>query len=221
MRRFSLRFAQFHAGDGVGTGKDFTLFALRDGEVHFKVGANKKKFVTVVDAVDRSGRADGQPTRKDKRRAMYTPREDLRWAEESGTPVEVRTVEPTVRSAAAAPVAAPKATKATKATTSKTASGPPKGQYRQVNKIRYDNHALLAMDAIMAAKGELNLDDCKAMYADVQDGVRVTKTECDTLEFVANGGGGKYAYKCTEEAKAHLLDRAAAERAKFGEGGAR
>ena len=58
---------KFHAGDGVGTGKDFTLYALRDGEVKFKVGANKKKFVTVVDAVDRSGRADGEPTRKDKR----------------------------------------------------------------------------------------------------------------------------------------------------------
>ena len=29
---------QFHAGKGVGTGKDFTLFALRDGEVAFKVG---------------------------------------------------------------------------------------------------------------------------------------------------------------------------------------
>lgn len=202
----------------MGTGKDFTLFALRDGEVHFKVGANKKKFVTVVDAVDRSGRADGLPTRKDKRRAMYTPRDDLRWAEESGTAVEVRTVEPTVRSAAAAPVAAPKAPKAAKA---KTSGGPPKGQYRQVNKVRYDNHALLAMDAIMAAKGELNLDDCKMLYVDVQDGGRVTATECDTLEFVANGGGGKYAYKCTEEAKTYLLERAAMERAKFGEGGAR
>ena len=84
MRRFSLRFAQFHAGDGVGTGKDFTLFALRDGEVHFKVGANKKKFVTVVDAVNRSGRADGQPTRKDKRAAMYSPRAVVRAAAEEG-----------------------------------------------------------------------------------------------------------------------------------------
>lgn len=79
-----LRDSQFHAGDGVGTGKDFTLFALRDGEVHFKVGANKKKYVTVVDAVDRSGRADGQPTRKDKRHAMYTPRAVQRAAAEEG-----------------------------------------------------------------------------------------------------------------------------------------
>ena len=50
-RARAFRRSQFHAGDGVGTGKDFTLFALRDGEVMFKVGANKKKFVTVVDAV--------------------------------------------------------------------------------------------------------------------------------------------------------------------------
>jgi len=76
--------SQFHAGDGVGTGKDFTLYALRDGEVKFKVGANKKKFVTVVDAVDRSGREDGQPTRKDKRREMYSPRAVLRAAAEEG-----------------------------------------------------------------------------------------------------------------------------------------
>lgn len=75
---------KFHAGDGVGTGKDFTLYALRDGEVKFKVGANKKKFVTVVDAVDRSGRADGQPTRKDKRKAMYSPRAVVRAALEEG-----------------------------------------------------------------------------------------------------------------------------------------
>jgi len=80
----SSRLAQFHAGEGVGTGKDFTLFALRDGEVKFKVGADKKKFVTVVDAVDRRGRADGQPTRRDKRRAMYSPRAVLRAGLEEG-----------------------------------------------------------------------------------------------------------------------------------------
>ena len=92
---------KFHAGDGVGTGKDFTLYALRDGEVKFKVGANKKKFVTVVDAVDRSGRADGQPTRKDKRKAMYSPRAVVREALENGTAAPTRTVVATRRSAAA------------------------------------------------------------------------------------------------------------------------
>ena len=74
----------FHAGDGVGTGKDFTLYALREGEVKFKVGANKKRFVTVVDAVDRRGREDGQPTRKEKRRETYAPRAVVRAGLEEG-----------------------------------------------------------------------------------------------------------------------------------------
>lgn len=39
-------------GDGVGMGKDFMLYVFRDGEVKFKVGANKKKFVMIVDVVD-------------------------------------------------------------------------------------------------------------------------------------------------------------------------
>lgn len=29
------RGSKFHAGDGVGTGRDWTLFALRDGTVQF------------------------------------------------------------------------------------------------------------------------------------------------------------------------------------------
>jgi len=69
---------QFHAGPGVGQGKDFTLYALRDGEVLFKIGANKKQFVRVVDAVDRSGREDGKPTRREKKLKLYTPRAQLR-----------------------------------------------------------------------------------------------------------------------------------------------
>ena len=40
----------FHAGDNVGTGKDFTLFALKEGAVKFKVGRNKRRFVEVVSA---------------------------------------------------------------------------------------------------------------------------------------------------------------------------
>jgi hypothetical protein len=70
-----------HAGPGVGTGKDFTLFALRDGEVLFKPGANGKKTVRVVDVV-KGGREDGQPSRRDKRRELYTPRAQQRAAAE-------------------------------------------------------------------------------------------------------------------------------------------
>jgi len=72
-----------HAGPGVGTGKDYTLFALRDGEVLFKPGANGKKTVRVVDPVQRGGREDGKPSRRDKRRELYTPRAEQRAAAEA------------------------------------------------------------------------------------------------------------------------------------------
>ena len=38
---------RFHAGKGVGQGKDFTLFALIDGEVKFDLGGRR---VNVVEA---------------------------------------------------------------------------------------------------------------------------------------------------------------------------
>jgi large subunit ribosomal protein L27 len=37
------RGTQFHAGENVGTGRDFTLFALVNGTVHFSVGGPKKR----------------------------------------------------------------------------------------------------------------------------------------------------------------------------------
>ncbi len=38
-----------HAGPNVGTGKDFTLFALVDGQVRFyKRGRERKAFVSIV-----------------------------------------------------------------------------------------------------------------------------------------------------------------------------
>jgi large subunit ribosomal protein L27 len=41
----------WHAGPGVGTGKDFTLYALRGGTVRFyRRGKERKGFVTVDDA---------------------------------------------------------------------------------------------------------------------------------------------------------------------------
>ena len=42
------RGSTFHAGPNVGTGRDYTLFALVDGIVQFKTGA--RKTVTVVPA---------------------------------------------------------------------------------------------------------------------------------------------------------------------------
>ncbi len=39
--------SKFFAGDGVSTGKDYTLFALKDGVVHFKT-LHGKKIVEVL-----------------------------------------------------------------------------------------------------------------------------------------------------------------------------
>lgn len=37
------RGTQFHAGENVGTGRDFTLFALVNGTVQFSVGGPKNR----------------------------------------------------------------------------------------------------------------------------------------------------------------------------------
>jgi len=37
------RGTQFHAGENVGTGRDYTLFALVDGTVQFSVGGPQKR----------------------------------------------------------------------------------------------------------------------------------------------------------------------------------
>ncbi|PCI23656.1 MAG: 50S ribosomal protein L27 [SAR324 cluster bacterium] len=40
----------FHAGKNVGTGKDFTLFALCDGSVEFVHQTKKKQAINIVPA---------------------------------------------------------------------------------------------------------------------------------------------------------------------------
>ena len=43
------RGTQYHAGDGVGTGTDYTLFAKTEGRVLFrKRGIEQKTFVSIV-----------------------------------------------------------------------------------------------------------------------------------------------------------------------------
>ncbi|HEU4573800.1 MAG TPA: 50S ribosomal protein L27 [Chitinophagaceae bacterium] len=37
----------YHAGQNVGVGKDFTLFALADGVVEFRKGKNNRTYVSV------------------------------------------------------------------------------------------------------------------------------------------------------------------------------
>ena len=45
------RGTQFHPGNGVGLGRDHTLFALIDGKVEFKIRGDKnRRFVDVVPA---------------------------------------------------------------------------------------------------------------------------------------------------------------------------
>ncbi len=45
------RGSSFHAGRGVGIGKDFTLFAKADGKVAFvRRGPKQRKFVEIVSA---------------------------------------------------------------------------------------------------------------------------------------------------------------------------
>ena len=39
---------KFHPGAGVGTGKDFTIFAKRDGQVKFSWYSKSKKIVSVI-----------------------------------------------------------------------------------------------------------------------------------------------------------------------------
>ncbi|MDH4120722.1 MAG: 50S ribosomal protein L27 [Deltaproteobacteria bacterium] len=44
------RGSTFHAGHNVGTGKDYTLFALADGQVTFTTRRNNRKYINVLPA---------------------------------------------------------------------------------------------------------------------------------------------------------------------------
>jgi large subunit ribosomal protein L27 len=46
------RGTKFYPGEGVGMGKDHTLFALREGKVTFKTGYKRRTFVSVTAAQD-------------------------------------------------------------------------------------------------------------------------------------------------------------------------
>ena len=42
------RGTQFHPGNGVGIGKDHTIFAMVEGVVEFKKKANERTFISVL-----------------------------------------------------------------------------------------------------------------------------------------------------------------------------
>ncbi len=44
------RGSTYHAGQNVGRGKDFTLFALTDGVLKFHKGRNNRKYISVLPA---------------------------------------------------------------------------------------------------------------------------------------------------------------------------
>jgi large subunit ribosomal protein L27 len=44
------RGSTYHAGENVGTGRDFTLFALADGVVKFHRGRKDRRFISVLPA---------------------------------------------------------------------------------------------------------------------------------------------------------------------------
>lgn len=44
------RGTRFHPGEGVGLGRDFTIFAMKDGVVSFTKGRKNRTFVNIVDA---------------------------------------------------------------------------------------------------------------------------------------------------------------------------
>lgn len=45
------RGTHFHPGENVGCGRDYTLFALTDGHVHFRTkGPENRRFVSIVQA---------------------------------------------------------------------------------------------------------------------------------------------------------------------------
>ncbi|ADP70477.1 ribosomal protein L27 [Rhodomicrobium vannielii ATCC 17100] len=44
------RGTEWHPGNGVGLGKDHTIFAIREGVVEFKAKRNGRTFVSVIDA---------------------------------------------------------------------------------------------------------------------------------------------------------------------------
>ncbi len=48
------RGSSYHAGDGVGTGGDYTLVAKRDGRVRFQTRRGGRKFIHVIEVSSES-----------------------------------------------------------------------------------------------------------------------------------------------------------------------
>ena len=80
--------------------------------------------------------------------------------------------------------------------------GTSKKQYRQINRVRYDDSAL----AIADDADKISLPVAKSIYEDVQDGGVVTATEWATVRYIADGGKNGTQYTLTAPARKYLLD---------------
>ena len=84
----------------------------------------------------------------------------------------------------------------------------PAKQYRQIDGVRYDDKALGVADDAVKARGKITLSDARKVFESVLDGPGITRTEYDTLAFVANGGENGAQYRVVASAKAFLLTEA-------------
>jgi large subunit ribosomal protein L27 len=89
----------------VGTGKDYTLFSTVEGIVVYKKKKTEKSRVHVVPMDSEEAQAlikkthtiapkEGVPSRKDRRKAMYTPRAQQRAAQQVSVATVVASVKP-------------------------------------------------------------------------------------------------------------------------------
>ena len=98
------------------------------------------------------------------------------------------------------------ATTTTKPTTTKkkaatkTKKAPSTGAYRTVEKVKYDNVALLKFDELMEKNSMSSMEEFKAIYP---EDVKMKAVEKRTVEFLLKGGGGKFSYALNEEAKGY------------------
>ena len=93
-----------------------------------------------------------------------------------------------------------KPTTTKKKAATKTKKAPSTGAYRTVEKVKYDNVALLKFDELMEKNSTITAGDFKAVYP--QD-AKMKAVEKRTVEFLLKGGGGKFSYALNEEAKGY------------------
>ncbi len=60
------RGTKFHPGQGVGMGKDHTIYAKVDGKVNFKTGQKNRTYISVLPLSDEEWAALGLPPREEE-----------------------------------------------------------------------------------------------------------------------------------------------------------